>query len=312
MDTSRNVFDLVLVLLQIFDLCLELVVRASSSTNMSFMRVLRVLRLIRVARLVRVVRLLSEMRSMVSSIVNSLKSLLFTLILICFLVFVMGVFLTQLVTGAAQADPLNMELRSSLEVFGSLDMSCLVLFQTLTGGVDWGETLAPLMEHVSPYVGIVFCLYISFGVLCMLNVVTGIFVESACNSSAEEKDCNMVSRLQNFLCKTDSGVLTWEDFEARLYDPEIQLYFKTVDLDVSEAQGLFRLLDADNNGTVEAEEFVMGCLRLRGWAKAVDLATLMYETRRWHRRIDRMLKEVVQQTKPRLPEERTSLLYESE
>merc|ERR1740130_841112 len=194
---------------------------------MSFMRVLRVLRLIRVARLVRVVRLLSELRIMVSSIVNSLKSLLFTLVLIFFLVFVMGVFLTQLVTDASKAEPDNMELRASLKMFGTLDMACLVLFQSLTGGVDWGETLVPLMDHISPSVGIVFCMYISFGVLCMLNVVTGIFVESACNSSAEEKDCNMVSRLQNFLCKTDSGVLTWEDFEARLYDPEIQLYFKT-------------------------------------------------------------------------------------
>jgi len=216
-----------------------------------------------------------------------LKSLFFTLILISFLVFVMGVFVTQLVTDAAKAEPDNVALRSSLDMFGTLDMACLVLFQCLTNGVDWGEALQPLMEHISPTIGIVFCMYISFGVLCMLNVVTGIFVESACNSSAEEKDFNMVSRLQNFLCHTSDGVLTWEEFEAHLFDPEIQLYFETVDLDVSEAQGLFRLLDAENNGTVEAEEFVMGCLRLRGWAKAVDLATLMYENRRWHKRIER-------------------------
>merc|ERR1719440_1645900 len=77
----------------------------------------------------------------------------------------------------------------------------------------------------------------------------------------------------------------------------IQLYFKSVDLDPSEARSLFKLMDADQSGTVEAEEFVMGCLRLRGTAKAIDLATLMYENRRWFHRFEKLLKKLRQQEK---------------
>jgi len=287
-----NWLDTILVVLQILDLALdELLV--GPGANMSFMRILRVLRLIRVMRLVRVVRLMSEMRSMVSSIMGSLKSLFFTLVLIGLLVFIVGVLLTQLVNDTLKSDLNNQEAREALRYFRTLDMSCLVLFQSLTGGVDWGQALDPLIEYISPIVGIIYCLYISFGVLCMLNVVTGVFVESACNSTAEEKDANMVSRLQSFLSsRTEAGCISWEEFSSCLSDPQIQLYFRSVDLDVSEAKGLFRLLDADDSGSVEAEEFVMGCLRLRGLAKAVDLATLMYENRRWHKRVDRLVRRL--------------------
>ena len=38
-----------------------------------------------------------------------------------------------------------------------------------------------------------------------------------------------------------------------------------------------RLLDMDSGGAVEIEEFLMGCLRLRGNAKAMDIAKLCHD-----------------------------------
>merc|ERR1712039_323816 len=48
-----------------------------------------------------------------------------------------------------------------------------------------------------------------------------------------------------------------------------------------EAKWLFRLLDIHDSGWVELEEFLSGCLRLRGEAKAIDVLTLMQEFRRY-------------------------------
>merc|ERR1719284_1939562 len=102
----------------------------------------------------------------------------------------------------------------------------------------------------------------------------------------------MVARLYDFLCKkNEGGILTWEDFEDSLDDPAIQLYFKAVDLDIAEARNLFLLLDSDGSGAVETGEFVTGCLRLKGDAKAIDLATLMYDTRRWQTGINKTMQE---------------------
>merc|ERR1711920_359794 len=76
------------------------------------------------------------------------------------------------------------------------------------------------------------------------------------------------------------GELTWEDFESRLEHPRMREYFKAIDVHPSDAKGVFRLLDLDDSGSIDANEFLSGCLRLRGNAKALDVAVLMHEVRR--------------------------------
>jgi len=61
-------------------------------------------------------------------------------------------------------------------------------------------------------------------------------------------------------------------------------YFKAIDVDPSEAKGLFRLLDIDSSDALDAEEFLGGCLRLRGPAKALDVALLMHEVKNLNQR----------------------------
>merc|ERR1712039_77747 len=61
---------------------------------------------------------------------------------------------------------------------------------------------------------------------------------------------------------------------------EMRSYFEFLDIDAAEAQGLFDLLDADLSGDVSIEEFVNGCLRLKGEATAVDVVTLIHEQKK--------------------------------
>merc|ERR1711971_1121847 len=48
----------------------------------------------------------------------------------------------------------------------------------------------------------------------------------------------------------------------------------------SEVKGFFQLLDIDGSGGIAADEFMSGCLQLRGPAKALELALLMHEVKR--------------------------------
>merc|ERR1711879_809541 len=119
------------------------------------------------------------------------------------------------------------------------------------------------MEHISPIVGILFCLYISFAVLALLNVVTGVFVETAIKSAKRDEDMEMVDRLRQAFVETDvdgSGIITWDEFEDALDEPGMEKTFQALDLDLSEARSLFKLLDLDDNGTVAFDEFVLGAL----------------------------------------------------
>ena len=75
-----------------------------------------------------------------------------------------------------------------MDYFGSVPRAVLSLYQGMTGGVDWNDMSLPLERSLSPIFALVFALYIAFAVLAMMNVVTGVFVESALGSAREERD----------------------------------------------------------------------------------------------------------------------------
>jgi len=256
-----------------------------SSVSLSFTRVLRGLRVVRLVRLVRVLRLIRELRTIVVSIANSMKSLLWTIVLLLFLVYVVGVVFTQMVNEHGKAHPEQMvdSDQPLVKFYGSVPRTLFTLYEATMGGVDWDDVCRPLMDQISPWVGIIFALYIAFTVLAVMNVVTGVFVESALQSAMADRDVDLVTRLRELFMRTDadlSGVISWSEFQSNLDQPEMKFFFRSIDLDLSEARGLFRLLDVDESGEIDAEEFVMGCLRLRGNARSIDLVTIMNESRR--------------------------------
>ena len=54
-------------------------------------------------------------------------------------------------------------------------------------------------------------------------------------------------------------------------------YLSFIDVDPSDAKDLYQLLDVENSGAVPAEEFLGGCMRLRGNARSLDLSLMMHE-----------------------------------
>merc|ERR1712176_1358374 len=71
--------------------------------------------------------------------------------------------------------------------------------------------------------------------------------------------------------------MTWLEFESKLETREMLHYFDFLDVDPSDARSLFAIIDTDNSGTIDCEEFLNSCLRLKGPAKALDHQVLMRE-----------------------------------
>eukprot|EP00747_Dinoflagellata_sp_TGD_P172458 gnl/TRDRNA2_/TRDRNA2_208988_c0_seq1.p1 gnl/TRDRNA2_/TRDRNA2_208988_c0~~gnl/TRDRNA2_/TRDRNA2_208988_c0_seq1.p1 ORF type:complete len:171 (-),score=38.39 gnl/TRDRNA2_/TRDRNA2_208988_c0_seq1:189-662(-) len=89
-----------------------------------------------------------------------------------------------------------------------------------------------------------------------------------------------------------TGMITVSEFEKALDDEDVEAYFSSLQLDINDAWTLFKLLDDDGSNVVHIDEFVMGCLRLRGTAKGIDIATLMYESRLMARKLGDFMKFV--------------------
>merc|ERR1719343_177280 len=88
---------------------------------------------------------------------------------------------------------------------------------------------------------------------------------------------NLMQQVFNELDTNSSGSLTLDEFEKHIEDDKIMAYLRTLEIDVSQVKTLFTLLDVDNTGEVDIDEFVGGCLRLRGGATSMDLAVLKYQ-----------------------------------
>lgn len=250
----------------------------------SLVRAARLTRLVRIMRVFRLMAMFQDLRAMVESIGSSCKSLVWTSLLFLLLTYVTGVYLTDLVAEQARKDPRILFEGSLLgEYYGTTPRALLSMFQAVTGGVDWNDLLQPLIEEVSPAMALPFTLYIAFTVLAMMNVITGIFVESSLATARVSKDAELLNSMCALFLNTDkdrSGMISWEEFAGKLQDPDMARCFRLLDIELSEARGLFTLLDTDTSGEIDAEEFIMGCLRLQGTAKAIDLATLMYFNKR--------------------------------
>merc|ERR1712137_1412412 len=122
----------------------------------------------------------------------------------------------------------------------------------------------------------------------MGNVITGVFVESAMSKARSDNEFatheemikkeDVMKHLMRVFKKMDgdkSGsvdYLEWENFTTKL---ESQALFALHGLDVSQTSNVFKLIDWDESGEIELDEFVIGCMQLQGGAKVLDIESLM-------------------------------------
>merc|ERR1711879_685540 len=71
-------------------------------------------------------------------------------------------------------------------------------------------------------------------------------------------------------------------FMEEIDRPEMAVFLQEIDLIPKDAAELFQLLDVDGSGLVTVEELVNGCARLKGNAKALDLAVLQNQINQIH------------------------------
>eukprot|EP00747_Dinoflagellata_sp_TGD_P047601 gnl/TRDRNA2_/TRDRNA2_145100_c0_seq1.p1 gnl/TRDRNA2_/TRDRNA2_145100_c0~~gnl/TRDRNA2_/TRDRNA2_145100_c0_seq1.p1 ORF type:complete len:620 (-),score=84.38 gnl/TRDRNA2_/TRDRNA2_145100_c0_seq1:64-1923(-) len=291
-------FDCFVVFLM---LCEELGQWAATSSVAftRFCRVAWILRLVRVVRVIRVGRLIpmvGSLRMLIVSIGGALRHLAWTLVLLLLMIYMMGVSLTALVTDHRLHNLEKQAEQESLDTYyGTLDRSMLTLFMTMSEGIHWGEVQEPLSEFISPWCTLVFVLYMSFTLFAILNVVTGIFVDSAiCNAEADKKEM-LTRRVRDVFRAHDqdlSGAVCPEEFAIFMQHPQMIEYMKELELDVNESRLLFDLLDEDESGEVDINELFTGCMRLHGPAKSLELAAFHREHRtfckQWRRSMNEM------------------------
>jgi len=287
-DWMWNVVDTIIVAVTCVQIILEVVTADTTPANAMTFRMLRLFRAASTLRIARVFAMLRELRLLLTSVLGCMRPLFFSLMMLFAFIVLCSTFLTV----GAQACLLNATLEQTEQVsknFGTLSRSCVTLYMAISGGVDWGDKYW-ILEIVGWQYQLVYILYVSFAIFGLVNVFTGVFVDHAMQASSKDREIQIknqideedfnLKELQKVFQELDgngSGKLSLEEFEDHLADERASAYFQAVKLDVTEVGRLFRLMDTDNSGSIDIEEFIIGCQRLKGESRSLDIKIALLE-----------------------------------
>merc|ERR1711972_527516 len=111
---------------------------------------------------------------------------------------------------------------------------------------------------------------------------------------AKENYMRQVSDIFLEMDKDGSNTVTVEEFKGAMKDKKVLAYFNALELDFTDIMTLFVLLDRDQNGSINLEEFLRGCMRLKGAARTFDIAKLQYEAEWLMHNISFLVDEMVE------------------
>jgi len=314
-----NIFDFGVMLLSVFELSVDLWSLSTSSTAASanqvgFVRVMRVARALRGIRVMRLLRFVHALRTLVLSIMSSIASLLWTAVLFLLLFYSFGVIFTQLVTDwcrdEAIADRNNInaipDCPNDLRWFETVPQSMLTLFLIISDGLDWDTVLNPL-QQASPVAAAFLMFYVIITVFAVVNVVNGVFVNTAVETAMHDKDVasmkqlqlqeSIVQTLKQVFEEIDANgtcLVSLEDIEVAMETRKLGGFLESMGISTQDMITLFMILDADKSGLLDLDEFVTGCMQLHGPAKSLQVAKMSHENKVTRQQLWQLRTAVVQ------------------
>ncbi|CAE7746352.1 Scn11a [Symbiodinium sp. CCMP2592] len=257
-----------------------------ANSNLRIMRLLRLGRLVRVVRIVRVVKLFRALRTLVYSLLGTLKSLFWSFLLLILIIYIFGILFTDVVLNHLWEEGRTAESEDVQQYFGTLYASIITLFRSISNGITW-EKAANSLEPISTFWVQVFHFYVAFCSFALLNVMTGVFCNSAIKAAERDHETvvaqvmqtrrdyqDMVSNLFKRIDQRGLGHLTITEFEKHFDDESVQALFEYLQIGAMDAWTLFMSLDKDGDHTISVDEFTERCMQLHGPARSADVFTL--------------------------------------
>lgn len=317
-DAYWNIFDFIVIGVSVVDVVLDFWARMlSPSMSTGQLRLLRSIRFARALRSIRIVRLfryIGALRTLALSILSTMVSLFWTLALLIILFYSFGVVLTQLVVEhcrflgmeavSGKIAPMQYCPETLRKYWHNVPESMLTLFMAISQGLNWEDAMEPLRE-VSVLAVILVILYVVITVFAILNVVTGVFLNTAIESAGADKDvatirqvhakAQQVEALQQIFREIDrenDNEVNFEDVRNAMSSGELASFMESLGISTDDVRTLFMLLDSEHKGLIDLDEFVSGCMQLHGPAKSMQMAKMSYENKLTRQALQSLKKEI--------------------
>lgn len=257
-------------------------VHSQKTSGMPPIRLFRLLRVLRSLRVVRAFRFFKELRLVVLSLLHSVKPLLWSILVFGLIMFVFSIFFMQIIA-------IELELQNPavndwdsdndlLPMFKTTVDAMISLFAYVSGGTSW-------QPHYVAFVGLNtvaatgFIFYIVIIILGVLNVIAAVFVEVAISKAKGDQQLSLAEEHQtqqeaarelvkifHLIDHKQTNLISCNDWVEFTVSEAGKDFLTLYDIDVARALSLFMMLDLDDDGEIEIQEFVVGFMRMHGSA----------------------------------------------
>jgi len=295
-----NLFDTVLVVSAAHDLFIYFSVSGKGrKASILFLRIVRVMKMLKLLRTIRIMRMFRELRLVASLMRASLKPLLWAVMLISIISYIVGICFLQAGTSYLQERLASQEEAVAIQVYwGSVWRSMLSLYMATTNGDSWKEMANALIPVGYTYY-LLFLLYVAFFTFIVMNTLTSLFLDAVIRKA--DKDTSSLIReelkktgayvtkaaaLFRQIDQNSSGNITEQDFLKYANDAKMAALASSLELDVSDMEQFYNMLSCRGKYAVDVDTFAVGCLKLKGPARSIDLQELIASQKRAARTLE--------------------------
>mmetsp|Transcript_33816 Transcript_33816/g.95063 ORF Transcript_33816/g.95063 Transcript_33816/m.95063 type:complete len:570 (+) Transcript_33816:171-1880(+) len=301
-DWALNLLDFTLVVTG----AMEIAFRLGNIWNLSYMRSLRVVKVAKALRLVRVITGAVQLRNIFICIIGSLMNLIWSIVMLAVVLYMfsLGMVISAAThlqeMGEGTTDSAESLREDLLSMYGSVQQSMLTLYQATTGGEDWSVSFDTI-SSTGWVASVVYLMFVSFMHIALVNIITGIFVDTALERLAPDREAmalnhrkeeELVAEELRALWREVAGgddFLSAEDFHEGITGDKIPPRLQHMGLSVDNVNQFFGALwKGSEDGNVRINSFVGGCMRLKGSASSFDIQELRSEVFAIGRKVDRV------------------------
>jgi len=163
---------------------------------------------------------------------------------------------------------------------------------------NWIVSCRVLVDNVGEAYALFYIAYRCIFCFAVLRVITAVFIAETQRvvstddeiailkkERAREVYIEKMREIFNEIDDSEDGLVSKEEFHQLVTDPIMRNWLSTMDLEVTELETVFKLLD-DGDGAIAVDEFIKGVSRMRGQAKAIDVVNLVALTKRMDTRLE--------------------------
>jgi len=252
---------------------------------------IRVLRLVRVAGALRVLKwgvdFFDPLHIILGSIHSSIRILFWAFVLLMIAMTVMAILMSNFMTTWLKEWGHKSSQEDKTKLFaawGNFVRAIVTMFEITLA--NWGPPCHLLMEKVHPLWGLAFVVYKSTFGLAVVQVIMSVFTQQTFKTASQDEVLMIKEKSQAFKATGDlltslfnlidqfgdaDGSISKEEFQKACADKHVKTFMAALEVDVKEAEDVFKILDKNGDGIISTEEFQEGLRSIKGNAKALDM-----------------------------------------